>query len=414
MPPKPPPQALGMTRTRSGGQAEDQRQLVAVHVRRLRRRPDLDACRPPRAPCPPRARCTRAPRRSVSKVPDAVTADAASAASTSPRRRCPSTSTFPGAVLVQAGPRRVGQAGSPMPTMRQRRPFDRQVLVPDPGDRPPRRQRARAPPRRDSDVPVGEHRLVLARVVDAVPVRPGMSAAVSTRTRPGCPAVNAARSPTSNRAWRAASGRPAGRGRPSSNRSSAEGLAVPVTCGMPSSLRDARPRGRVATGASGFDGASQPPADLGRPVPAGRGGRHRLDDLRVPGAAAQDAAEPVEHLRLASAPAPAREVVRRHEHPGRAGAALRAAPARGTPPGSGARVPSGRASPSTVVDPASLDLADRHEAGADLLVVEPDRARPAVAGVAADLGAGQPQVVAQDVREAPRRSSVDAPRRAVH
>ena len=43
LPPNPPPQALGMTRTRSVGQAEDQGQLVAVHVRRLGGGEDLDA-----------------------------------------------------------------------------------------------------------------------------------------------------------------------------------------------------------------------------------------------------------------------------------------------------------------------------------------------------------------------------------
>ena len=59
-----------------------------------------------------------------------------------------------------------------------------------------------------------------------------------------------------------------------------------------------------------------------------------------------------------------------------------------------------RASPSTVDDRAALGLAQRDQAGADLRAVEQHGAGAAVAGVAADLGAGEPEIVAQHVGEA--------------
>ena len=63
--------------------------------------------------------------------------------------------------------------------------------------------------------------------------------------------------------------------------------------------------------------------------------------------------------------------------------------------------PSSAASPSTVSTRRPVDLARGDEARADLLSVEPHGARPAVAGVAAHLGAGQAEVLAQHVDEAP-------------
>ena len=41
------------------------------------------------------------------------------------------------------------------------------------------------------------------------------------------------------------------------------------------------------------------------------------------------------------------------------------------------------------LDAAALDLTDRHQAGADRLSVEQHRTGPAIAGVAADLDAGE-------------------------
>ena len=52
------------------------------------------------------------------------------------------------------------------------------------------------------------------------------------------------------------------------------------------------------------------------------------------------------------------------------------------------------------LDRAARDLAHRHQAGADLSPVEQHRAGAAVAGVAADLGAGEAEIVAQRRRPA--------------
>ena len=57
------------------------------------------------------------------------------------------------------------------------------------------------------------------------------------------------------------------------------------------------------------------------------------------------------------------------------------------------------ARPSTVRTARPCDGRRRHQAGADRLAVEQHRAGAAVAGVAADLGAGQPQLVAQHRRQ---------------
>ena len=173
-----------------------------------------------------------------------------------------------------------------------------------------------------------------------------------------------------------------------SNRSSAN-ASVPVTFGTPSRRAIRAPTAPPAPGISATVGG-----------PACRGGRHRLDDLRVPGAPAQDAAQPVEHRGPGRVRHPREEVVRRHEHPGRARAALGAAA--GEERGLERRErPVGRREPFDRRDPPPLDLADGHEARAHLLAVEAHRARPAVARVAADLRAGQPQVLAQDVDQAP-------------
>ena len=59
-------------------------------------------------------------------------------------------------------------------------------------------------------------------------------------------------------------------------------------------------------------------------------------------------------------------------------------------------------------------LAGGDDAGADLLAVEQHRAGAAVAGMAADLGAGQAEFVAQQVRQAPARIECDLQRLAVH
>ena len=75
-----------------------------------------------------------------------------------------------------------------------------------------------------------------------------------------------------------------------------------------------------------------------------------------------------------------------------------------SPPGPG---------PSTVWIAAPLRLTGGDEAGAGLLTVEEHRAGAAVAGVAADLGAGKPEAVAQRTGEARERIGGDGDRIAV-
>ena len=58
-------------------------------------------------------------------------------------------------------------------------------------------------------------------------------------------------------------------------------------------------------------------------------------------------------------------------------------------------------------DAAAGGARDGDQAGADLAIVEQDRAGAAVAGVAADFGAGEAELVAQDVGEAVHRVGVD-------
>jgi hypothetical protein len=71
LPPKPPPQAVGTMRTRLGLQPQDLRDLVAVHVGRLRRRMDLDPVADALAPSRPRARYRRARRSRSRTLPSA-------------------------------------------------------------------------------------------------------------------------------------------------------------------------------------------------------------------------------------------------------------------------------------------------------------------------------------------------------
>ena len=51
-------------------------------------------------------------------------------------------------------------------------------------------------------------------------------------------------------------------------------------------------------------------------------------------------------------------------------------------------------------DGAAIGLAHRHQTGADLLAIEQHGAGAAIAGVAADFGAGEAELVAQEIRQA--------------
>ena len=84
---------------------------------------------------------------------------------------------------------------------------------------------------------------------------------------------------------------------------------------------------------------------------------------------------------------PLQAVHGRHDHAGRADAALRRAMGEEGGGQAGVLSPSGP-SPSMVSTRASLGLRGRHEAGADLRAVEQHGAGAAIAGAAAELGAG--------------------------
>ena len=71
------------------------------------------------------------------------------------------------------------------------------------------------------------------------------------------------------------------------------------------------------------------------------------------------------------------------------------------------------ARPSTVRTSDAVDLADRHEARVDDRAVDEDRARAALPFPAALLRAGQPEILAQDVEQAPHPGRVDLDRLAV-
>ena len=170
-----------------------------------------------------------------------------------------------------------------------------------------------------------------------------------------------------------------------------------MTLATPSSARQAR-----------ADRARRRPATA---AAAGAHGQHGLDDLAVAGAAAEHAAQRILDLGPRRRAAVAQQILRRHQHARRADAALRRA-----------MVEEGllqrreravRRKALDRLDRAAGHLAHRDQAGADLPAVEQHRAGAAVAGVAADLGAGEAEIVAQRGgetrdRRAPSQSAVDA------
>ena len=142
------------------------------------------------------------------------------------------------------------------------------------------------------------------------------------------------------------------------------------------------------------DDAGAEGARCGRGAPAPSDRQNRLDDLPVARAAAQDAAEAVLDRGRARVGLAGQEIGRRQQHAGRADAALgRTVGEEGLlqRPQSGRVLDRGHPPPGR--------LAQRDQTGADLAAVEQDRARTAVAGLAADLGAGQMQLLAQNVAQ---------------
>ena len=143
---------------------------------------------------------------------------------------------------------------------------------------------------------------------------------------------------------------------------------------------------------------------------AGRGGQHRLDDLGVAGAAAEHARQRIAHFGFARPRIRAQQSLGAHQHARRADAALRGAVRReGALQQRELAVVAGQAF-DRGHGPARA-LADRDDARADLLAVEEHGAGAAIAGVAADLRADEAELVAQGIREAPRRLADELARR---
>ena len=166
---------------------------------------------------------------------------------------------------------------------------------------------------------------------------------VTTSTRPGQRARSAPRSPSSKAAW--ACGERTTRivsdgNAPARGSSSAPKRSVPVTLAGASSRGARAPTARPAAG-SGIDST------------VARGDRqHRLDDLAVAGAAAQHAAERVEHLGLARPRVRAQQRLGAISMPG-VQIPHCAAPCATKARCSADSVPSAAARPSTVVDRAA-------------------------------------------------------------
>ena len=128
----------------------------------------------------------------------------------------------------------------------------------------------------------------------------------------------------------------------------------------------------------------------------------RIDDLVVAGAAAQHAADAVGDLGARRRRRAVEQVGCGHQHAGSADAALRgavlqerAAQALGQP---------ARANAFDGLDRRAAGLRRRHQAGAHLLAVEEHGAGAAVARLAADLGSGEAELVAQRVGKRCERS----------
>ena len=304
-------------------------------------------------------------------------------------------STLPGRGLVEPGRGRV-QRGVDPDQRRQRRPTRSAARRRRSRPRSPRRRRAPARPRRGSGRsprpgPAGPCRSRRSRTG----CRPGRRRRPGSGRGPGGGRGPAPRSPTRKRAW-ACGERTARRCQaPSAGRSSPNSSA-PVTLASPSVRAMRAPTAAPTAGTGAGDRAAR------------RGRANGIDDRGVPGAPAEHAAQAVEHLGRRRARVSRDEVAGRHQHPRRAGAALRAAA--GEERGLERRRAAGPGETLDRLDAPALDLARGDEAGADLLPVEPHGARAAVAGVAADLGAGQAEVLAQDVHEAapPVRPHLDA------
>src|SRR3954469_8156888 len=129
-----------------------------------------------------------------------------------------------------------------------------------------------------------------------------------------------------------------------------------------------------------------------------------LDDVHVARAAAQIAADPLADLVLARLRVLVEQPGRLHDHPGRTEAALEAVL---IPEGLLERVEVGAVRHTfDGLDLMPVRLDGEHRAGLGTDAVEMDRARAAVARVAADVRPGQPEDIAQEVDKEEARLDV--------
>ena len=247
-------------------------------------------------------------------------------------------------------------------------PADRQVAVPDLGDRSCRADQSQNRLAPEADVVRGQDRLVLAigkdgEAVDAGHVGGGQDADAEALLDGGEVAQGERRA-----GMRRADGAelPGIEG----DRIGGEGLAA-VDLALAVQLEDA-----------GADGGALMRLCLGLV----EGTRHRIDDLSVAGAAAEHAAQGVLDGRARWPRVAGEKIACGHQHAGRAGAALGGARLDEGVLQSGHGRVGGEAFDGG--DRAIRHLAERNEAGADLGAVEQHRAGTAIAGITADLGAG--------------------------
>ena len=357
-----------------GPQPHDDRDLVAVHVGRLGGDMDLDAVADPLGPAGLGLDIGVLDEGGLEHALGHRGAGAKASAA-SPRLTPPSTGGCRGLSACTRGASAAIAASMPT-TGGSRRPGDRHV-----SSRIASTTVALADQRDDrlaaiAHLAVGQHRLVLDVGIDAEAVRPARRP--PSAPRPRAPRAAASRSPSAKRA-RACGERTTRIHSASAGTPSAPNRSRPVDLGRAVDPRQARADGRAGRRRGG---------QRGRRIQDG------LDDLAVAGAAAEHAAERILDL-AARRP--------RRLAPGARWAAISmpgvqmphcAAPWARNDACSAASVPCRRQALDGL-DRAARDLAHRHQAGADLPAVEQHGAGAAVAGVAADLGAGEAEVVAQ-------------------
>src|SRR6476469_4610685 len=141
-------------------------------------------------------------------------------------------------------------------------------------------------------------------------------------------------------------------------------------------------------------------------------GQHRLDDVVVAGATAEIALEPEPDLALGGMRVLVEEPDRRHHHARGAVAALQPVLLVERLLHGVERVGSGQ--PLDGGDRGAVGLGRQHRARLHRLAVDEHRARPTARRVAADLGAGDPALLAQELHEQRARLDVVGLRPAVH